>query len=174
MKNGVATVSILVLGGVPAVAQEAGLPTARDASQSATVPTPRDTIPLERLKTLAARNAGAEFDPNRVITPHMPIGIRQEHPGGQHRDAGALHQDVQAVEYGDSLLDRGMPSAAISDVMLDEQCIVAELRGDGLSVGGIDIGDQDFGAFGGDFYMYVGHFSTDFTMYFWPFRRLRR
>ena len=91
MKNVVATVSILVLGGVPAVAQEAGLPTARDASQSATVPTPRDTIPLDRLKTLAARNAGAEFDPNRVITPHMPIGIRQEHPGGLRYQEGVSY-----------------------------------------------------------------------------------
>ena len=91
MKNVVATVSILVLGGVPVVAQEAGLPTARDASQSATVPTPRDTIPLERLKTLAARNAGAEFDPNRVITPHMPIGIRQEHPGGLRYQEGVSY-----------------------------------------------------------------------------------
>ena len=88
MKTVALAILVLVCGGVPGWAQEAGLPTARDASKPAKVPTPRDTIPLDRLKTLAARNAGAEFDPNRVITPHMPIGIRQEYPGGLRYQEG--------------------------------------------------------------------------------------
>ena len=57
-------------------------PTARDVTKPAKAPTPLDTIPLERLKTLAARNADAQFDPNRVITPPMPIAVRREVPGG--------------------------------------------------------------------------------------------
>ena len=88
MKTVALAILVLVCGGVPGWAQEAGLPTARAASKPAKVPTPRDTIPLDRLKTLAARNAGAEFDPNRVITPHMPIGIRQEYPGGLRYQEG--------------------------------------------------------------------------------------
>ncbi|MCP4817383.1 MAG: hypothetical protein GY888_33110, partial [Planctomycetaceae bacterium] len=74
---------MLMLTGVSKVpGQDAALPTSRDASTSRKVPTPRDTIPLEKLKTMAARNASAEFDPNRFITPHMPIAIRQENRGG--------------------------------------------------------------------------------------------
>ena len=88
MKTVALAVLVLACGGVAVQAQVGGLPTARDVSKPARVPTPRDTIPLERLKTLAARNAGAEFDPNRVITPHMPIGIRQEHPGGLRYQEG--------------------------------------------------------------------------------------
>ena len=85
---GVVVVVTVLICGVSGWAQEAGLPTARDRSKPARVPTPRDTIPLERLKKLAARNAGAEFDPNRVITPHMPIAIRQEHPEGLRYQEG--------------------------------------------------------------------------------------
>ena len=70
------------------VAQEAGLPTATDASKPATVPTPADTIPIEKLKTMAARDPAAEFDPNRFITPPMPIAIRQQHPDGPRYQEG--------------------------------------------------------------------------------------
>jgi len=74
---------VFLVAGLPDLAgQDAGLPTSRDASTPRKVPTPRDTIPLEKLKTMAARNASAEFDPNRFITPHMPIAIRQENPAG--------------------------------------------------------------------------------------------
>ena len=70
---------LIWLIGFPVSAEEL-LPTAKDASKPAGVPTPSETIPLEKLKTLTARNANAEFDPNRVTTPHMPIAIRQLHP----------------------------------------------------------------------------------------------
>ena len=61
-----------------------GLPTARDVSaKRANVPTPKEVLSIDELKTLAARNANAEFDPNRVITPHMPIAIRRESPTGK-------------------------------------------------------------------------------------------
>ena len=46
---------VFVLAGIPYLAgQDAGLPTSRDASTPRKVPTPRDTIPLEKLKTMAA------------------------------------------------------------------------------------------------------------------------
>ncbi|MBA63286.1 MAG: hypothetical protein CMJ76_13090 [Planctomycetaceae bacterium] len=61
---------------------DAGFPTSKDLSTLKKVPTPYESIPLEKLKTMAARNASAEFDPNRFITPHMPIAIRQENPMG--------------------------------------------------------------------------------------------
>ena len=73
---------------VQLAAQDAGLPTAKDVSVPRKVPTPTDTIPLEQLKTLAARNASAEFDPNRVITPHMPIAVRQEGSEGPSYQEG--------------------------------------------------------------------------------------
>ena len=66
--------------GVCICADEAGLPTAKDVSTPAAVPTPSDTIPLEKLRTLAARDPAAEYDPNRFITPPMPITVRQQHP----------------------------------------------------------------------------------------------
>ena len=81
-------VAMFVSSGTHVHSDDAGLPTAKDVSQPAKVPTPHDSIPLEKLKTLAARNAGAEFDPNRVITPHMPIAIRQEHPEGLRYQEG--------------------------------------------------------------------------------------
>ena len=59
------------------------LPTAKDVSKKISVPTPVDTIPTETLKTVVSRNANAEFDPNRVITPHMPITVRRESPAGK-------------------------------------------------------------------------------------------
>ena len=61
---------------------DAGLPTSRDVSIPKQVPTPSESIPLDKLKTMAARNASAEFDPNRFITPHMPIAVRQETSAG--------------------------------------------------------------------------------------------
>ena len=72
-------------------ADDNGLPTAKDVSAPARVPTPTDTIPLERLKRLAARDPAAEFDPNRYITPHMPIAIRQEHPDGSRYQEGVSY-----------------------------------------------------------------------------------
>ena len=87
-----AIAGLLILGGmVPVTAQEAGLPTAKDVSVPREVPTPIDTIPLEQLKTLAARNASAEFDATRVITPHMPIAVRQEGPKGPRYQEGVSY-----------------------------------------------------------------------------------
>jgi hypothetical protein len=87
-----AIVGLLLLGMVgPLAAQDAGLPTAKDVSVPREVPTPIDTISLEQLKTLAARNASAEFDPNRVITPHMPIAVRQEGPKGPSYQEGVSY-----------------------------------------------------------------------------------
>tara|TARA_B100000686_G_C16729723_1_gene939917 strand:+ start:220 stop:1500 length:1281 start_codon:yes stop_codon:yes gene_type:complete len=61
------------------VSGQSKLPTAIDKSISRSVPTPVDSIPVEKLKTLVSRNANAEWDPNRVITPHMPLAVRQDH-----------------------------------------------------------------------------------------------
>ena len=79
----------MFLAGVPWLAcglNLAGLaseiPSARDVSVKADVPTPKDTISLERLQQLASREASASYSPDRVISPPMPIAIRQEHPGG--------------------------------------------------------------------------------------------
>ncbi len=58
------------------------IPSAKNASVKADVPTPKDTISLERLQQLASREASASYSPDRVISPPMPIAIRQEHPGG--------------------------------------------------------------------------------------------
>jgi hypothetical protein len=86
------TLAVLtVCVGVHALADDKPLPTARDVSQRAKVPTPTDTIPLERLKTLAARDPAAEFDPNRFITPHMPIAVRQQHPDGPKYQEGVSY-----------------------------------------------------------------------------------
>ena len=82
---------LMVCFGVHALADDKPLPTARDVSQRAKVPTPTDTIPLERLKTLAARDPAAEFDPNRFITPHMPIAVRQQHPDGPKYQEGVSY-----------------------------------------------------------------------------------
>jgi len=80
MHNTAIVAAILVCCGSHTFADEDRLPTAVDVSTTANVPTPTDTIPLEKLKRLVSRNAGAEFDPNRVITPHMPLAVRQQHP----------------------------------------------------------------------------------------------
>lgn len=44
------------------------------------IPTPKDTIPLERLEKLVSRNDRATYAKDRVISPPMSIAIRQEHP----------------------------------------------------------------------------------------------
>ena len=74
-----------------AFADDSELPTAKDVSQPPEVPTPLDTIPLEKLKTMAARDPAAEFDPNRFITPHMPIAVRQQHPDGPRYQEGVSY-----------------------------------------------------------------------------------
>ena len=58
------------------------IPTAKDVSAKPDVPTPKDAISLERLQKLASKEASASYSPDRVISPPMPIAIRQEHPGG--------------------------------------------------------------------------------------------
>ena len=72
--------TLVAVWSVEGIAEEDGFPTAKDVSRRLPVPTPVDSIPLEKLKTLAARDPGAEYDPNRFITPPMPIAIRQQHP----------------------------------------------------------------------------------------------
>ena len=72
--------TLVAVWSVQGIAEEDGFPTAKDVSRRLPVPTPVDSIPLEKLKTLAARDPGAEYDPNRFITPPMPIAIRQQHP----------------------------------------------------------------------------------------------
>ena len=72
-----AIAGLLILGGmVPVTAQEAGLPTAKDVSVPREVPTPIDTISLEQLKTLAAKNASAEFNSFDEVCVDVPIGRR--------------------------------------------------------------------------------------------------
>ena len=58
------------------------IPTAKDVSGKADVPSPKDTIPLERLQQLASREASASYSPDRLISPPMPIAVRREHPDG--------------------------------------------------------------------------------------------
>ena len=70
--------TLVAVWSVEGIAEEDGFPTAKDVSRHLPVPTPVDSIPLEKLKTLAARDPGAEYDPNRFITPPMPIAIRQQ------------------------------------------------------------------------------------------------
>ena len=65
---------------------------ATDAEQVITlkreVPTPKDTIPLERLNQLVSREISSSYSPQRVISPPMPIAIRQEHPHGPRYQEG--------------------------------------------------------------------------------------
>ncbi|MCH2126139.1 MAG: glycoside hydrolase [Pirellulaceae bacterium] len=83
--------ALLWFSGLFVFAEDGVLPTATDVSTKKEVPTPLDLIPLERLETLAARNADAQFDPNRVITPPMPIAIRQEGPQGPTYQEGSSY-----------------------------------------------------------------------------------
>lgn len=52
------------------------------------VPTPKDTIPLERLNQLVSREVSSSYSPQRVISPRMPIAIRQEDPNGPRYQEG--------------------------------------------------------------------------------------
>lgn len=64
------------------------IPVAKDVSARTDAPTPKDTIPLERLQQLASKEASASYSPERVISPPMPIAIRQEHPAGPSYQEG--------------------------------------------------------------------------------------
>ena len=59
--------TLVAVWSVQGIAEEDGFPTAKDVSRRLPVPTPVDAIPLEKLKTLAARDPGAEYDPNRFM-----------------------------------------------------------------------------------------------------------
>ena len=58
------------------------IPTARDASVKAVVSTPKDSLDLEQLEKLVSHEASASYSPERVISPPMPVAIRQEHTDG--------------------------------------------------------------------------------------------
>lgn len=66
----------------------AEIPVAKDVSAGTDAPTPKDTIPLERLQQLASKEASASYSPERVISPPMPIAIRQEQPDGPSHQEG--------------------------------------------------------------------------------------
>ena len=61
---------------------ETDYPAARDLSTPAEVPTPKGTIPRERLEQLVSHEASGTYSPQRVISPPMTIAVRQEHPEG--------------------------------------------------------------------------------------------
>ena len=64
------------------------IPTAKDVSLKTDRPTPADTIPVERLRQLASKQASASYATGRVISPPMPIAIRRQHPGGPSYQEG--------------------------------------------------------------------------------------
>jgi len=55
---------------------------ARDVSVKASVPTPRETMSLERIDRLVSHAGSARFAKDRVISPPMTIAVRQMHPDG--------------------------------------------------------------------------------------------
>ena len=55
---------------------------ALDLSIGAEVPSPRATIPLQRLEELVSQEASGAYSPQRVISPTMKTVVRREHPLG--------------------------------------------------------------------------------------------
>jgi len=86
-----------------------GIPTARDVTVRTARPTPRDTIPLERLKRLASKGASAAYSPDRVISPTMPIAIRRKHPEGSSYHEGRSYTFlIHSMKFaGVARLDNG-------------------------------------------------------------------
>lgn len=73
-------VGVTVVGVSVATVFAKDFPTARDVSKRSAVPTPREILTLNELKRAASGQASAAYPSDRVITPHMPIAVRQEHP----------------------------------------------------------------------------------------------
>ena len=88
--NFTAVLFVLVYGVALAFGQPE-YPTAKDVSVKAEVPTPRETAGLEVIKKMAARQSTAAFSPKRLISPTMPIAIRQEHPDGPTYQEGRTY-----------------------------------------------------------------------------------
>jgi len=87
----------------------AEIPVAKDVSAGTDAPTPKDTIPLERLQQLASKEASASYSPERVISPPMPIAIRQEHPDGPSYQEGLSYTFlIHSMKFaGITRLDNG-------------------------------------------------------------------
>ena len=55
------------------------IPTAEDVSVKAEVPTPKETIPTEQLKTLVSRGASGAYSKDRVISPpKVPLSFHPQ------------------------------------------------------------------------------------------------
>ncbi len=63
----------------------------RERIQKQNVPTPKDTIAFHRIVGDVAHNPGATYARDRVISPPMPIAIRQHHPGGPTYQEGLTY-----------------------------------------------------------------------------------
>lgn len=83
--------ALVVLAVAAARGEEGAIRAARDATEKRDVPTPKDTIPFERLDTLVSHDGGARFASTRVISPPMPIAVRQNHPDGPTYQEGITY-----------------------------------------------------------------------------------
>ena len=111
---------------------DTAFPTATDVSTPAEVPTPRGTIPLERLEAMVSHEASGGYSSDRVISPPMTIAVRQEHPGRP------TYQE--ALTYTFLIVRGAFRRADPDDLSIPLRCAVGQrqlqLAGPGHDVGG--------------------------------------
>ncbi|MNE55667.1 hypothetical protein D3C80_1505180 [compost metagenome] len=80
---------------------------------------------------------------------HVPIPVFQGRRLDVPRigDAGALHQDIQRTPVLFQIRQCGAPVGVVTHVQLGESRVGAELIGQGLAGGTVDVGQQHLGAF---------------------------
>jgi len=73
--------------------------------------------------------------------------------GDAHRDAGIVDHDIEPAEMRRDVADDGCDGVAVGDVERPGSCGAAfggNFGGDGLGCLGVDVGDGDVGALGGE------------------------